>query len=79
MARAVTVFQPPGTGKTLATRPAYKGMLRAKLPEMCPIGALFRLMVQRFALQAEPIAKPGSSPYRKFFLWPGRAGKPSER
>jgi hypothetical protein len=74
MAQAVIVMQPPGTGKTLKTRPAFKGMLRNKVPEMCAIGALARWLVVRIALQAEAIPKPGSRAWKKFFLWYGRAG-----
>lgn len=74
MAIAITVLQPPGTGKTLATRPAFKGILRNKLPEMCAVGALARWLVVRIALQAQTIPKPGSKAWKKFFLWCGRAG-----
>jgi hypothetical protein len=42
MAIAITVLQPPGTGKTLITRPAFKGILRNKLPELCSVAALAR-------------------------------------
>lgn len=69
---ALTVLQPPTTGKALKTRPAYKGMLRAKLPELCGVGALFRWLAVRFALWAEPLPKPGSTQFKNFFLWGGR-------
>ncbi|WIA17347.1 hypothetical protein OEZ85_014210 [Tetradesmus obliquus] len=45
MAQSISVLQPPGTGKTLQTRPNFKGMLRAKLPELCAVGALARWLV----------------------------------
>jgi hypothetical protein len=73
-ASTLIMLQPPDAGKTLDTRPAYKGMLRAKLPALCAIGALFRWLVVRFAVQQEPIPRPGTDKWRKFFLWPGRAG-----
>jgi hypothetical protein len=69
------VLQPPAGGKALKTRPAYKGMLRAKLPELCGIGALFRWLVVRFAVLAESIPRPGSTQFKHFYLWPGRAGE----
>lgn len=71
---ALTVLQPPTTGKALKTRPAYKGMLRAKLPELCGIGALFRWLAMRFTVLAEPIPQPGTPQFNNFFLW-GATGR----
>jgi hypothetical protein len=72
---ALTVLQPPSGGKALKTRPAYKGMLRAKLPALCGIGALFRWLIVRFTKLAESIPRPGSTQFKRFYLWPGRAGE----
>ena len=68
------MLQPPTCGKGLKTRPAYKGMLRSKVPSLCGVGALFRWLVLRFTLLAEAIPMPGTRRFRKFFLWPGRKG-----
>jgi hypothetical protein len=72
---ALTLLQPPAAGKTLENRPAYKGMIRSKVPALCGVGALFRWLVVRFKIKKVPIPKPGSRQWRDFFLWPGRAGK----
>lgn len=71
---AITVMQPPEGGKTLKTRPAYKGIIRAQLPSMCPLGALFRWLATRFAIEGEPLPTPGHPKWQSFLLWPGRAG-----
>lgn len=71
---ALTVLQPPTTGKTLGSRPAFKGMLRSKVPSMCAMGSFFRWMVVRFAVKNEPIPRAGSAKLKHFYLWPGRAG-----
>ena len=75
MAQSISVLQPPGTGKTLQTRPNFKGMLRAKLPELCAVGALARWLVVRIALQSESIPEPRSKRWKQFYLWPGRQGE----
>lgn len=71
---AITVMQPPEGGKTLSTRPAYKGIIRAQLPSMCPLGALFRWLATRFAIEGESLPTPGHPQWQSFLLWPGRAG-----
>jgi hypothetical protein len=71
---ALTILQPPATGKALKTRPAYKGMLRAKLPALCGIGALFRWLCVRLAVLAESLPRPGTAQFKRFYLWPGRKG-----
>lgn len=71
---ALTVLQPPASGKALKTRPAYKGMLRAKLPELCGVGAMFRWLAIRFKFESEPLPKPGTSQFKRFFIWGGRKG-----
>lgn len=73
---AITILQPPDDGKTPRSRPAYKGIIRAQQPALCPLGALFRWLVVRFALEAEGIPMPGSPQWESFLLWPGRAGEP---
>lgn len=73
---AVSVVQDAGGGKTLHGKPGHKGMIRSKVPEMCPIGALFRHLAIRFALEGEPIPTPGTSEWENFRLWPGQAGMP---
>jgi hypothetical protein len=50
-------------------------MLRAKLPELCGIGALFRWLSLRFTKLAEAIPRPGTRQFKRFFLWPGRNGE----
>jgi hypothetical protein len=50
-------------------------MLRAKLPELCGIAALFRWLIVRFTVLAEAIPRPGTPQFKRFFLWPGRSGK----
>lgn len=72
---ALTVMQPPAAGKTLESRPAYKGMLRSKVPALCPIGALFRWLIVRVLVLKEPLPQPGTQSWHNFFLWPGRSGE----
>uniref|UniRef100_A0A383V4K5 Uncharacterized protein n=1 Tax=Tetradesmus obliquus TaxID=3088 RepID=A0A383V4K5_TETOB len=76
---AITVMQPPEGGKTLSTRPAYKGIIRAQLPSMCPLGALFRWLATRFAIEGESLPTPGHPQWQSFLLWPGRAGREVHR
>jgi hypothetical protein len=71
---ALTILQPPATGKALKTRPAYKGMLRGKLPALCGIGALFRWLCVRLIVLAESLPRPGTKQFKRFYLWPGRRG-----
>lgn len=49
-------------------------MLRAKLPALCGIGALFRWMAIRFFFLSESIPRPGTEQFKRFYLWPGRKG-----
>ncbi len=71
---ALTVLQPPATGKALKTRPAYKGMLRGKLPALCGVGALFRWLCVRLVVLAESLPRPGTAQFKRFYLWPGAKG-----
>lgn len=61
-------------GKSLAGKPGHKGMIRGKLPELCPVGALFRHLAIRVAIEGEPIPTPGTAAWESFRLWPGQAG-----
>lgn len=72
---AIMLLQPPATGKSLKTRPAFKSFIRAMRPACCPVRALFAWLVERFALEREPMPMPGTKEWRKFLLFPGRDGK----
>jgi hypothetical protein len=67
-------MQPPGAGKTLKNRPAWKAFIRNRLPECCPVRALFAWLCCQFLLNSEPLPMPGDT---DFLLFPGtRPGQP---
>ena len=57
----------------MGARPAYKGIIRARRPEMCPLGALFRWLSIRFTVKGEKMPLPGTSEWDSFYIWPGRS------
>jgi hypothetical protein len=76
---AFSVVQAEEEGKSLAGKPGHKGMIRNKLPELCPMGALGRHLAIRFALEGVPIPTPGTSEWENFMLWPGKSGEQDNR
>ena len=65
---SIAVMQPPGAGKTLKNRPAWKAFIRNRLPECCPVRALFGWLCCQFLLNSEPLPMPGDT---DFLLFPG--------
>jgi hypothetical protein len=63
-------MQPQGGGKTLGTRPAWKAFIRNRLPECCPVRAVFAHIISRLWLKAETMPMPGED----MLLFPGRTG-----
>jgi hypothetical protein len=61
-------MQPPGAGKTLKNRPAWKAFIRNRMPECCPVRALFAWISCQFLLNSEPMPMPGDT---DFLLFPG--------
>jgi hypothetical protein len=60
-------MQPPGAGKTLKSRPGWKAFIRNRMPECCPVRALFAWLSCQFLLNSEPMPMPGDD----FWLFPG--------
>lgn len=63
-------MKPVGTGKTLSSRPGWKAFIRAHLPEVCPVRALFAHIISRFWLCAQPM-----NLLDDILLFPGNNGK----
>ena len=70
---SVAVMQPQGGGKTLKKRPAWKAFIRNRMPECCPVRAVFAWLSCQFLHNSEPMPMPGDD---SFLLFPGT--KPGE-
>lgn len=65
---SIAVMQPQGASKTLKARPAWKAFIRNRMPECCPVRAVFAWLSCRFLLNAEAMPAPGDT---DFLLFPG--------
>jgi hypothetical protein len=54
-------------GKTLKNKPAWKAFIRNRMPECCPVRAVFAWLCCQFCLNSEPLPMPGDDLY----LFPG--------
>lgn len=64
---AWTFYQPGG--KVQGGRPALMSFIRNRLPECCPVRALFAHLAHRWAVKGEPMPEPGTEEWSKLMLF----------
>ena len=61
-------------GKTLDGG-AFKGFIRSRVPDVCPVGALLRHISVRLAVVGEQLPAVGTAAWNTLLFYPGQRGK----